>query len=326
MTKLRTAEYVRKGHPDRVCDIISDAIVDEYMKQDSDSRVAVDVFGCHGIITVGGEVTSKATINIPSIVKSTYREIGYKDEVGVQVNIIKQSPEIHEHANKGAGDSGIVIGYATNETEEMLPLEVAIAKRICVRLDTFPWLKPDGKVQVTLNGREIEDLVVSVQGDLKRKEELRNILQNDFPHKKLHLIIYEVGGFEADSGLTGRKNVLWYGPRIPTGGGAFAGKDATKVDRSGAYYARRLAIEALKKHNFKECLVELAFVIGQDKMVMTRIKGIDKNKETKNVVLPGVEEVGVSRMIEKLNLKKSIFKEASLQGHFGYKDFSWEAC
>jgi len=324
MTKLKTAEYVRKGHPDRVCDIISDAIVDEYIKQDPNSRIAVDVFGCHGIITVGGEITSNATINIPNIIKSTYKEIGYKDEVGVQVNIVKQSSEIGQHANQGAGDSGIVIGYATNETEEMLPLEVVLAKRICSKLDTLPWLKPDGKVQVTLIGKGIEDLVVSVQGDLTKKEELRKILQNDFPHKKLHLTVYEIGGFEADSGLTGRKNVLWYGPRIPTGGGAFAGKDATKIDRSGAYYARRVAIEALKKYNLEECLVELAFIIGRDKMVMARIKGIDKNKEVKNVVLPGLEDMGVARMIEILNLKESIFKQTSLKGHFGHKDFNWE--
>lgn len=324
MTQLKTAEYVRKGHPDRVCDIISDAIVDEYIKQDPDSRVAVDVFGCHGIITVGGEVTSKATINIPRIVKSTYREIGYEDEIGVQANIAKQSFEIKRLADRGAGDSGIVIGYATNETKEMLPLEVVLAKRICSKLDTLSWLKPDGKVQVTLKGKEIEELVVSVQGRQAEKERLRNILQNDFPHKKLYLTVYEVGGFEADSGLTGRKNVLWYGPRIPTGGGAFAGKDGTKVDRSGAYYARRVAIKALKEHKLKECLVELAFIIGRDEAVMVRVGGVDENEEMINIILPGLEEVGVSRMIKRLNLKKSIFKEASLKGHFGHKDFSWE--
>jgi len=326
MTKLRTAEYVRKGHPDRVCDIISDAIVDEYTKQDPSSRVAVDVFGCHGIITVGGEVASKATINIPKIVRSTYKEIGYDDEVGVQVNIIKQSPEIQVHADQGAGDSGIVVGYATNETKEMLPLEVVLAKRICERLDTLPWLQPDGKVQVTLNGKEIEKLVVSVHGDMSKKEELRGTLQNEFSHKELHLIVYEVGGFIADSGLTGRKNVLWYGPRIPTGGGAFAGKDATKVDRSGAYYARHIAIKALKKHNLKECLVELAFAIGKNKRVMTRIKGIDQNNRAINITLDDLENVGVSEMIRKLNLNESRFKETSLKGHFGHEGFSWETC
>jgi len=325
-SEIRTAEFTRIGHPDRTCDIISDAIVDAYLEQDPNSRVAVDVFGCHGIITVGGEVTSRATINIPRIVKATYKEIGYEDEVGVQVNIVKQSSEIKQHANHGAVDSGIVIGYATNETEEMLPLEVVLAKRICLKLDTIPWLKPDGKVQVTLIGKEIEDLVVSVQGDQRKKEELRKILQNDFPHKKLHLTVYEIGGFEADSGLTGRKNVLWYGPRIPTGGGAFAGKDATKIDRSGAYYARHVAIETLKKYKLEECLVELAFIIGRDKMVMARIKGVDKNEKVRNAVLPGLEDMGVSRIIEILNLKESIFKQTSLKGHFGHKDFNWEVC
>ena len=324
MTQLRTAEYVRKGHPDRVCDIISDAIVDEYIKQDPDSRVAVDVFGCHGIITVGGEVTSKATIDIPGVVKSTYREIGYEDEVGVQVNMVKQSFEIKKLADGGAGDSGIVVGYATNETEEMLPLEVVLAKRICLKLDTLPRLKPDGKVQVTLKGKEIEELVVSVQGDQREKERLRSILRNAFPHNKLYLTVYETGGFDADSGLTGRKNILWYGPRIPTGGGAFAGKDATKVDRSGAYYARSVAIETLEEHKLKECLVELAFIIGRDEMVMGRVRGVDENGKTMNIVPAGLGEMGVSKMIGKLNLKESIFKEASIKGHFGHKRFSWE--
>jgi len=322
--KIRTAEYVRKGHPDRVCDIISDAIVDEYIKQDPDSRVAVDVFGCHGIITVGGEITSKATVNIPKIIRSTYREIGYEDEVGVQVNIIKQSPEIKIHADEGAGDSGIVVGYATSETKEMLPLEVVLAKRICLRLDSIDWLKPDGKVQVTLNGKELEKLIVSVHGNVLKKEELKTILQNEFPHKELHLTVYDVGGFVADSGLTGRKNVLWYGPRIPTGGGAFAGKDATKVDRSGAYYARHIAIQALKKHNLKECLVELVFAIGEDKRVMTRIKGIDQNDKVRNITITDLEEVGVSEMIRRLNLTELRFKETSIKGHFGCGDFSWE--
>jgi S-adenosylmethionine synthetase len=324
MAQLKTAEYVRKGHPDRVCDIISDAIVDEYIKQDPNSRIAVDVFGCHGIITAGGEVTSNASIDIPKIVRATYREIGYGDDVGVQVNIIRQSPEIEKLADKGAGDSGIVVGYATNETQEMLPQDVVLAKNICSKLDALSWLKPDGKVQVTLNGEGLEELVVSVQGDMADKERLRNILQNDFSSKKLHLTVYEIGGFEADSGLTGRKNVLWYGPKIPTGGGAFAGKDATKVDRSGAYYARRAAIEILKEYGLKECLVELAFIIGRNKTVMINVRGVGGDGKAINIVRPGLEEIYVSKMIEELNLKKSTFKEASLKGHFGHKDFSWE--
>lgn len=314
---MKTAEYVRKGHPDRVCDIMSDAIVDAYLEQDPESRIAVDVFGCHNIITVGGEVTSKAKIDIPTIIKNVYKEIGYDDIIDIKVNIAQQSPEINSLANDGAGDSGIMIGYATRETPEMLPLEVVIAKKICDRLDTLPYLMPDGKVQVITENNEVINLVVSVQGDSSYKAELEELLKKEFPHKKLNLIIYQLGGFDADSGLTGRKNVLWYGPRIATGGGAFAGKDATKVDRSGAYFARWLAIDHLKKFpDCKEATVSIAFIIGRDKPVMLKVN----NSE----YLDEAGEITVKSMIEKLDLKKPVFKETSLGGHFGTSMFSWD--
>lgn len=317
--EIRTCEFARKGHPDRICDILADSLLDEYLKQDPNSRVAIEVFGCHGIITVGGEVTSKANVNIPEIVRQTYHEIGYDDKVGIQVNIAKQSYEISNLANTGAGDSGIITGYATRETKEGLPLEVVLAKRICSNMDALPFLRPDGKVQVTTVNGKIDTMVVSVQGEKGVTYNLAKILESNFPHRKLHLTIFQKGGFEADTGLTGRKNILWYGPRIPTGGGSFAGKDPTKVDRSGAYWARKLAIEYLEREKLEECLVEIAYVIGQSNPASIKING-----ESKETLITDVMGIMVSDVIKNLNLRQPIYKEASLKGHFGYEGCPWE--
>ncbi len=323
---IRTSEYVRKGHPDRLCDIMSDAIVDAYLEQDPESRIAVDVFGCHNIITVGGEVTSSAKIDIPRIIKRVYKEIGYKNIIGTNVNIAQQSPEISNLANKGAGDSGIMIGYATRETPEMIPLETALAKRIADTLDKIECLLPDGKVQVTLNGDYIKKLVIAFQTKKGTENDSINLIKQkirELVHSNLNqdtewiLIPFNIGGFDADSGLTGRKNVLWYGPRIPIGGGAFAGKDATKVDRSGAYFARWLAIDHLKKSsNCKEAIVSIAFVIGQEKPIMLKLNNSEYLGKLKNIT--------VKNIIEKLDLKKPIFEETSLKGHFGTNTFNWD--
>jgi len=318
MIKIKTAEYVRKGHPDRVADIISDALVDEFIKQDPMSRVAINVFGCHGVITVGGEVTTKGYVNVHKVVRGLYREIGYTDNVGVNVNIVEQSPEISNLVSGseelGAGDSGIMVGYATRETPEYLPLEVVLCKKLCDRLDQLPYLKPDGKAQVTIDGTDITTLVVSVQGEKGREKELTELLEKEFPHKDLRLVIYQNGGFDADSGLTGRKNILWYGPQIPTGGGAFAGKDPTKVDRSGAYYARKLAIDYLKNNpQEQEALVKIAFAIGGSKPLMVTIN----EKEQK-------ADFTVASILKLLDLRKPVYKEASILGHFGDAKFNWE--
>ena len=330
---LRTAEYARIGHPDRVVDILADSLLDEYLKQDPNSRVAIEVFGCHGIITIGGEVTSNANVNIPEIVKSVYKEIGYKDEIGIQVNVAKQSPEISYLANEGAGDSGIVTGYACNETPEMLPTEVVLAKRIANKLDEDRRLLPDGKIQVTIKHErdlKIENIVVSYHAknneDAYVKKVVRDIVVNfdnndrDYNYN-LILIHFVVGGFEADTGLSGRKNILWYGPRIPTGGGSFAGKDPTKVDKSGAYLARKIAIEYLEIEKLEECFVEIAYVIGQNNPIDIKING-----ESKKTLITdkNMTSVMVSDVIKELNLRQPIYKEASLKGHFGYKGCLWE--
>ena len=331
--EIKTCEFARKGHPDRICDILADSLLDEYLKQDPTSRVAIEVFGCHGIITIGGEITSNANVNIPEIVKQVYHEIGYKDEIGVQVNVVRQSPEISNLADEGAGDSGIITGYATRETKERLPLEVVLAKRIANKLDEDKRLLPDGKVQVTLKSEvdfKIEDVVVSYQAEKNEDEYVKkvvndiivNIDNNDRDYNyRLKLVHFKVGGFEADTGLTGRKNILWYGPRIPTGGGAFAGKDPTKVDRSGAYWARKIAIDYLEIEKIEECFVEIAYAIGQNNPISIKING-----ELKETLITDKNMMGitVSEVIEELNLRQPIYKTASLCGHFGYKGCPWE--
>ena len=314
---IKTVEFARIGHPDRLCDILADSILDEYLKQDPNSRVAIEVFGCHGIITIGGEVTSMANINIPKLVKDTYRELKYEDKIGVQTNIVKQSPEIGTLADDGAGDSGIMIGYACNETPEMLPLEVVTAKKIANILDNDQRLGPDGKIQVTMEGEKIKTVVMALQTNrtlsIKDFGLLKKIMNFD-EGIEIKVIPFKVGGFEADTGLTGRKNVLWYGPRVQTGGGAFAGKDPTKVDRSAAYMARKLAIDLLKENNLNEVTVELAYIIGENQPIMVSMNG-------EKIDSP---DLSVKNIIEKLDLKQPIYREASLNGHFGYRGCPWE--
>jgi S-adenosylmethionine synthetase len=315
---IKIAEYVRRGHPDRVCDIIADSLLDEFIKQDPMSRVAIEVFGCHGIITVGGEVTTNGYVDIQKVVKDVYREIGYEDEIGVQVNIIEQSNEIKNLADIGAGDSGIMIGYATNETPEMLPLEVALAKRICDKLDDSIGLLPDGKVQVSICDGVATDVVVAYQSKVDNDSFILNIIDDVLEERrsvftKIKIIRFVKGGFSADTGLTGRKNVLWYGPSVPTGGGAFAGKDCTKVDRTGAYLARQFAVLVVKNLKKENCLVEVAYKIGDSKPLSIVIDGMIDTEIADNAKVYDLVNI-----INALELRKPIFKEASMKGHFGY--------
>jgi len=319
---IRTAEWARKGHPDRLCDILSDSILDEFLKHDSNARVAINVFGCDGVVNIGGEVTTKGYVEIPEVVKRVYREIGYEENIGVLVNITAQSPQIKVQADVGAGDSGIMIGYATRETEEMLPLEVVLARKVADYLDDedSDLIQPDGKVQVTLENGKVKTLVVAYQGHSDFTKLLQNGIEKllaDYITQETQFIFipFWIGGFIADTGMTGRKNVLWYGPRVPTGGGAFAGKDPTKVDRSGAYFARWLAIEELKRNsNLTECLVEIAFIIGRNEPIMFKIN--HKTMEPRGIT--------VSSILKKFDLRKPIYKNTSLKGHFGDISFPWE--
>jgi len=322
---IKTAEYVKRGHPDRVCDIIADSILDEYLKQDPYSRVAVEVFGSHGLITIGGEVTSNGKVDIEAVAKDVYRNIiGYESDINIQININKQSKEISYLADLGAGDSGIMIGYATNETKELLPLETVLAKTIANSLDKNDNFAPDGKVQVTIDDSKIVKIVIAYQlweNSSITKQDVMDLV-SDIGIVRDHLslktewllIPFFSGGFDADTGLTGRKNILWYGPSIPTGGGSFAGKDATKVDRTGAYLARMIASHGINNGK-KECLVEIAYAIGQKYPLYLKIDGL---------IFPDVIRIGtLEEIIQRLGLRKPVFQKASLNGHFGY-GVNWE--
>jgi S-adenosylmethionine synthetase len=272
---IRTAEYVAKGHPDKICDAISDAILEEYLKQDPDSRVAVETMGGHGIIHIMGEVTSKGEVNCNKVAREVYRSVGYKDRIKVIVDIAQQSPEIARGVdNGGAGDQGIMIGYACDENEEMIPQEFYLAKKIIEELP--PGFGPDAKSQVTLNAKgEVETIVLSAQsncsgfpGHMSADYRLRDYLR-PYGAKRNIIRLFHKAGFAADTGLTGRKIVVdAYGPQVPVGGGAFSGKDYTKVDRSGARRARELAVELLKEYKAHEVLVKLAYAIGEPTPVM----------------------------------------------------------
>ncbi len=329
---LKTAENVTFGHPDKVCDQISDAILDECLKQDKNSRTAIEVLGGHGRLYIVGEITSKAKFNAKEIARKVYEDIGYKDKLDIEVNLVLQSEDIAKGVDTGgAGDQGIMVGYATSETKELLPLEHVLATRLIRQLEKvrieniLSFLKPDGKVQVTLKDGKVDTIVLSTQHnkdielDKLRKEIIDKVIKPIIPkYNKVYINPagpFISGGFEADTGLTGRKITIDnYGPQIPVGGGAFSGKDSTKVDRSAAYMARYLAVEYLKKYNADKVLVKLAYAIGKKEPVMA-IADIDGRKEI-------IKDYDLSPrgIINFLNLDKPQFRERARYGFF--KDFT----
>ena len=319
MSIFKTAESVSPKHPDKICDQISDAILDAHLIEDPDARVAVDVAGGHGKVFVTGEVTSKAKhVDVVVIVK---RLAG---DVEVIEHIAAQSPEIAQGVDTGgAGDQGIMVGYATNETEELLPLEFVLARKLNQYLyELWPY---DGKTQVTTKDGKIVSIVASfqhaAQADLTAKvlawvkQEPNAVAGEDV---RLHINPagdWNVGGFDADAGLTGRKLIVDnYGPRIPIGGGAFSGKDPSKVDRSAAYMARKVAVDYLKARDAKEVFVYLAYAIGYDQPLEA------------TVVIDGTEQViegydlSPNGIIRTLDLKRAIYEEKARWGHFGHQD------
>lgn len=317
MSNLRTAESVSPKHPDKICDQISDAILDAYLLRDPDSRVAVDVAGGHGKVFVTGEVTSKSSkVDISKIVK---RLVG---EVELIENISSQSPDIARGVDiGGAGDQGIMVGYATNETPELLPLEYVLARRLNQYLyKKWPY---DGKTQITTMDGKIISIVASFQ-HAKQKElmlSVKNWLNTEelATYDNINFYInpagdWQIGGFDADSGLTGRKLVVDnYGPRIPIGGGAFSGKDPSKVDRSAAYMARKIAIDYLKKLNAKEVYVYLAYAIGHDQPLEATVIVDGKQSQINGY------DLSPNGIIKLLDLKRPIYEEKARNGHFGYK-------
>jgi len=343
-----TVESVTSGHPDKICDQISDAILDAYLTLDPKSRVAVETFGGHGKLVIGGEVTSKGKVNYVKIAQNVYKNIGYNDKLKISAHIATQSPDIAKGVDSGgAGDQGIMYGFATKETPEFLPKGVVLVHKLAKRLEEarksadknkkIKWLRPDGKTQVTYTNGKLNIVLVSAQHtpDVKLEKIKKEITEKiinpllSFQEKKTVKILvnptghFVAGGFEADTGLTGRKIMVdTYGGIIPHGGGCFSGKDATKVDRSGAYMARYVAKNLVASGYGKEVLVSVAYAIGMAEPLM--IEAInEKGKDLSKIVRQNFDFKPLS-IIKLLGLQKPIYEQTATYGHFGKKNFPWE--
>lgn len=328
----KSAESVTPNHPDKICDRISDAILDACLEQDPMSRVAIETMGGHGIITITGELTTKAYVNVHDIVRKIVGE-----KYGIQTNIVQQSPEIANGVDTGgAGDQGVMVGYACNDNEQMIPQQVWLARNLCQTIySKFPF---DGKTQITLDEKgNIKAIVASFQNTTKRElEEVINAWLENIGQMHRGIITHcnaagdwKIGGFEADTGLTGRKLAVDnYGTDIPFGGGAFSGKDATKVDRSAAYMARSIAVKLLKEYGAKEVLVKLAYAIGVANPVMAFATVTSPTKkEMVNVLTIELTDekkyLTPNGIIEFLDLRRPQFEKTAQWGHFG-NGFKWD--
>lgn len=316
----RTAECVSPKHPDKLCDRISDAILDAYLEQDPNARVAVETCGGHGIVFVVGEITSTADVDIPPIVR---RIAG--NNVSTTTRIVKQSPEIAQGVDDGgAGDQGIMIGYACDETPEYLPLELSLARRLCQFI--YRNHQADGKTQVTIAPDGTVDSIVASFQNLP-KDELEMLVRQFIKDRelegnlKLHINPagdWQQGGFDADTGLTGRKLIVDnYGPRVAIGGGCYSGKDPSKVDRSAAYMARRIAVDYLKKRGAHEVLVRLAYAIGKADPLETTVIIDGKAEEIEGY------DLTPEGIIKYLELKRPIYEKTAEYGHYG-QGFIWD--
>jgi len=323
MSKFRTAESVSPKHPDKLCDQISDAILDAYLTQDPNARVAVETVGGHKKVFITGEVTTTAKIEVEPIVT---RIAG--DDIELEVRLVQQSPEIAQGVDTGgAGDQGIMVGYACSDTPEFLPLETVLSRRLNQYLfETWPY---DGKTQVTLKDGQVTSLVASFQNAPQAELEaaVQAWLKQEPLAKPIDTIAlhvnpagdWELGGFDADAGLTGRKLIVDnYGPHVPIGGGAFSGKDPSKVDRSAAYAARKVAIDYLKKHDAKEVLVELAYAIGYAEPLEATVTIDGRQEEIEGY------DLTPNGIVKLLDLRRPQYEATARYGHFGHSEFAWE--
>jgi S-adenosylmethionine synthetase len=355
--QLYTSESVRAGHPDKLCDFISNSILDGYLTQDPESKVACEVMATRGTIIISGEITSSKSLNIGYIVYSSLKMLGYNErDYRITEYSTTQSPEIANAVNGGktigAGDQGTVYGYATKETNEFLPLPLVLSHRICERLDFLmrekivEGLLPDGKAQVTVEyedgvPKRVKTIVVSAQHEESISEELmkRIVKEKVLPGCFLGFMYdndteilvnpsgkFVLGGPEADTGLTGRKIIVdTYGGFVPHGGGAFSGKDPTKVDRSGAYMARYIAKNIVAAKLADKCMVSLSYAIGVAEPVAVDINtfGATDDVELKKKVWK-IFDLTPGGIIKQLDLLKPIYSKTSAYGHFGREGFTWE--
>ena len=374
MKKLFTSESVTEGHPDKLCDYISDSILDSFLEQDPEARVACECVAGKGEIYITGEITSTANINIEEVVRNTIKEIGYTDAntdidyktCKVMINISKQSPDISigvdqsletkngELESIGAGDQGLMFGYACNETEELMPLPISLAHKLAKQLTyvrkerILDYLRPDGKVQVTVEYQDdkpvrIDTIVVSTQhtentdlNKLKKdiKEHVINkIIPSNLLDENTKYFInptgrFVIGGPLGDSGLTGRKIIVdTYGGYSRHGGGAFSGKDPSKVDRSASYMARHIAKNIVANGYAKKCEVQLAYAIGVAKPVSIYVDTFGTNTIPEEEIIKKIEntfDLTPTGIINYLDLKKPIYRQTTNYGHFGKENLTWE--
>ncbi|MDA0756546.1 MAG: methionine adenosyltransferase [Crenarchaeota archaeon] len=371
MTKnyLFTSESVTEGHPDKVCDIISDSILDEYLRGDPDSRVAVETMATTDFVGVAGEVTSKTSFDIESVIRKTITEIGYDNpdlkfdshSCEVMIRLHPQSPHIsqgitaNDEKEQGAGDQGLMFGYASNETEELMPLPILLAHKLTKKLtdvrksNQLTWLRPDGKSQVSIRYEDdkpkaIETIVLSTQHSPKiTNEEITSQLIEHVIKPvcgslwnediKIHVNPtgkFEIGGPHGDSGLTGRKIIVdSYGGMGRHGGGAFSGKDPSKVDRSACYMCRYVAKNIVAAGLADRCEVQVAYAIGVAEPVSLMVNTFGTNKISEDKIEKLVEknfDMKPAAIISQLDLKRPIYKKTAAYGHFGRNEpeFSWE--
>ena len=375
MKRFFTSESVTEGHPDKVCDQIADSVLDAVLAQDENARAAIECCATTGMVLVMGELTTDCYVDISRIVKNTVRDIGYTQGQGFSYNSLAVITAIHgqsadialgvdnslEHKAGGgdydaigAGDQGMMFGYAVNETEELMPLTAVLSQKLAMRLaevrksGLLPYLRPDGKTQVTVeyDGKKpvrVDTVVVSAQHDDRVTQEQ---LKRDIRKHVIDAVIdarwldentryyinptgrFEIGGPEGDSGLTGRKIIVdTYGGRCPHGGGAFSGKDSTKVDRSAAYMARYICKNVVAAGLADECELQLAYAIGVANPVSLFVETFGSGRVSDEKLAAIIREnfdLRPAAIIEKLGLRRPVFRETAAYGHFGRAQFPWE--
>ncbi len=363
-----TSESVSEGHPDKICDAISDGILDAIYKEDPYARVACETFVTTGLVLVGGEITTKAYIEVPDIVRETVRNIGYteaeykfdSESCSVLNAIHSQSPDIAMGVDTGgAGDQGIMFGYACNQTPELMPMPIMFAHKLVKKLaeirkkknKLMPYLRPDSKSQVTIEYSDdgkplrVDAVVISTQHNSDTKQSqikkdviehvIKKVIPSRYLDKKTKYFVnptgrFEIGGPHGDSGLTGRKIIVdTYGGWAPHGGGAFSGKDPSKVDRSATYAARHIAKNVVAAKLAKECLVQLSYAIGVAEpisvFVDTKGTGVIPDNEISKMIIDQVD-LTPEGIIKRLKLRRPIYQVTSAYGHFGRNgdEFTWE--
>lgn len=375
MKRLFTSESVTEGHPDKLCDYISDSILDAYLEKDENSRVACETVASKGVVFITGEITSKASVDIEKIARNAIKEIGYDNAntdmdyktCKIEVNISKQSADIalgvdesleekvgQAIISEGAGDQGIMFGFACDETENYMPMPIYLAHKLAERLayvrknNIINYLRPDGKVQVTVEYENnepirIDTIVVSTQHNENVEQDT---LKQDIKEKVINEIVpknlldentkyyinptgrFVIGGPLGDSGLTGRKIIVdTYGGYSRHGGGAFSGKDATKVDRSASYMARHIAKNIVANGYARKCEIELSYAIGVAKPISIFVETFGTNTIPENEIVKKIEskfDLTPRGIINYLKLNRPIYKKTTNYGHFGKQELEWE--